>query len=71
MKNYYLKRFVFEKSSKYIYEKHKHILPALEFWSETLGNLRMVTFRLIWWRWWIKFGFMVVEKLKTKKNDKP
>jgi len=57
---YSFRRWHFEKSNKYIIEKHKQLLPAIEYWNETIGNHTMVTFRLIFWKWWIKLGFVVV-----------
>jgi hypothetical protein len=57
---YSFKRWVFGKSNKYVCEKYRQILPAIEFWNEQIGNHCMVTFRFIWWHWWFKVGFVVV-----------
>ena len=55
-----VKRFEIEKSNWFIVEKHKPIIPTIMFWSEKSGNHMLVTFKFVFWKWWIKFGFCIV-----------
>lgn len=51
------KRFVFEKSNKYIIEEHKPIIPTIIFWSKNVGTHSLTTFKFTFWKWWFKIGF--------------
>ena len=55
-----IKRFTYEKSNRHIFEKHKPILPTIIYWNESIGNHRLITFRFIFWKWWVKLGLVVV-----------
>lgn len=47
-------RIYAEHSSQYICEKHKYLIPTIEFYSNTIGILRGWQFKFVWWKWWIK-----------------
>jgi hypothetical protein len=55
-----LKIFTKEKSSRFIVEKHKPIIPTIIYWNEKIGNHQLITFKFSFWKWWYKIGFMFV-----------
>ena len=43
-----------ERSRNYVHEPKKHILPAIEYFTHKIGDKKIVAFRFIFWKWWVK-----------------
>lgn len=56
MKKVIIKRVYPEHSSKWINENKRQLLPVIEFWDNTIGNLHGVCFKFWWWKYWIKIN---------------
>lgn len=54
MKKIIIKRIYPECSSMYVCENHKQLLPAIEFFSNTIGTMHGWQFKFWWWKYWIK-----------------
>ena len=49
-----IKRVYFEHSNKWVCEKHKHLLPAIEFYGDQIGIHCLWSFKFVWWSYWFK-----------------
>lgn len=70
MKYIRFSKYYFERSSKYVCEKHKYLIPTIEFYSNSIGTLYGWQFKFVWWKWWVKvyISFHVFERNEVKKH---
>lgn len=55
-----IKKLSFEKSSKYVIEKHKPIIPTIIYWSGTIGDRKLIKLKFAFWRWWFNIGILII-----------
>ena len=55
-----IKTLNYDKNSKYVIEKHKPIIPTIIYFSDSIGNYKIISFKFAFWRWWFKINILIV-----------